>query len=71
MKITDQLLQQHGFEYLMSDYWRKGKFSLLRTYRDNKEIYIVGGVNIYPYLENFEELKEIYKKETGEELKIE
>ena len=66
--ITEEILKQHGFEWIMSDYWRRGDFSLLRAYENNKAIFIISGVNNYPKIDQLEDLKTIYKEKTGQEL---
>ncbi len=66
--ITEQILKEYGFKLIMSDYWRRGDFALMRTYEDNKALFIIGGVNKYPMINQLEDLKRIYKEKTGEEL---
>lgn len=62
--LTESILKQLGFERLMTDYWRKGNYGLLRSFREGKDHYI----NFKSVMSTLEELKEDYKKKTGEEL---
>lgn len=63
--ITDTQLKQLGFELLMSNYWRKDGYGVLRSWE--KESY--GAlINFNSVMFTLEELKEDFKKKTGKEL---
>ena len=62
--ITPQLLEELGFQLLMSDYWRKGNYGLLRSFDGGKITFI----NFNSVMTTLEELKEDYKKKEGKEL---
>jgi hypothetical protein len=62
--ITDEQLKALGFERQMTDYWKKGEFGVLRSWKEGKGTLIHHNV----LMDTVEELKEAYLKRTGEEL---
>jgi hypothetical protein len=64
MILTDDLLLSLGFERIFSDFFRKKKYGLMKSFRYEGIVYI----NFNSILRTLEELKEDYKEKTGEEL---
>lgn len=68
--MNNEILKKYGFEAILIDHWRKKDFSICIHLDNDKKIYRVCGVNNYPPITSEEQLREIYKEKTGEDLTI-